>query len=336
MTMPESQKPFVVDAFRPEDAAGIVSLFRAVYGEGYPIRIFYDAEAIIAANRDGSYLSIVVRDPSGKVVGVNHLVRTAPYAGVYEHAAGLTLKEYRGGGAMNRSQAYLYNEYTPGRPHIEELFGEPVCNHVTLQKAVERYGFIETGMEIALMPAEAYTTEKSAAGRVATLDVFRCYIPRPHRIFIPPVYETWLKKIYARLDDRREMALADGVLPGDLPTQAQMTIFDFARVARIAVSAAGGNLAACIAGLEDEARSKNVRVFQVWLNATEPEIGQAAEILRGRGYFFGGAFPRWFDGDGLMLQKLECPPDFDNIVLWSDFAGELLEFIRKDREQVAV
>ena len=336
MTMPKPQKPFVVDAFRPEDAAGIVSLFRAVYGEGYPIRIFYDLQAIIRANQDGSYLSVVVRDPSGKVVGVNHLVRTAPYAGVYEHAAGLTLKEYRGSGAMNRSQAYLYNEYTPGRPHIEELFGEPVCNHVTLQKAVERYGFIETGMEIALMPAEAYTMEKSAAGRVATLDVFRCYIPRPHRIFIPPVYEAWLKKIYARLDDRREMALADGVLPGDLPTQAQMTIFDFARVARIAVSAAGEDLAACIAGLEGEARSKKVRVFQVWLNATEPEIGQAVEVLRDRGYFFGGAFPRWFDGDGLMLQKLECPPDFDNIVLWSDFAGELLEFIRKDREQVAV
>lgn len=334
--MAEFQEPFVVDAFRPEDAEGIVSLFRAVYGEGYPIRIFYDAAAITAANREGTYLSIVVREPSGRVVGVNHLVRTAPYEGVYEHAAGLTLKEYRGGGAMNRSQAYLYNEYTPGRPHIEELFGEPVCNHVTLQKAVERYGFIETAMEIALMPAEAYTTEKSAAGRVATLDVFRCYIPRPHRIFIPPVYETWLKKIYARLDDRRDMALSEGVLPADLPTQAQMTIFDFARVARIAVSAAGGNLAACIAGLENDARSKNAMVFQVWLNATEPEIGHAVEVLRARGYFFGGAFPRWFDGDGLMLQKLECPPDFDNIILWSDFSRELLEFIREDRTLVAV
>jgi len=286
MTTPEPQKPFVVDAFRPEDAEGIVSLFHAVYGEGYPIRIFYDPQAIIRANQEERYLSIVVRGPSGNVVGVNHLVRTAPYEGVYEHAAGLTLKEYRGAGVMNRSQAHLYNEYTPGRPYIEELFGEPVCNHMTLQKAVHRFGFIETGMEIALMPAEAYTTEKSAAGRVATLDVFRCYIPRPHRVFVPPVYEARLKKIYARLDDRREIAAADGVLPPDLPTQAKTTVFDFARVARIAVSAAGGDLAACLTGLEDEARSKNVMVFQVWLNATEPWIGQAVEILRGRGLLF--------------------------------------------------
>ena len=52
ITQPE-QEPFQVDEFRPEDTEGLVSLFRDVYGEGYPIRLFYDPEAIIAANRDG-------------------------------------------------------------------------------------------------------------------------------------------------------------------------------------------------------------------------------------------------------------------------------------------
>ena len=56
------------------------------------------------------------------------------------------------------------------------------------------------------------------------------------------------------------------------------------------------------------------------------------DVLRQQGYFFGGVLPRWFDGDGLLMQKLECPPDYDGILLWSDFAKELLEFIRKDRE----
>lgn len=334
--MSELPKSFFIDTFRPEDAEGIVRLFRSVYGEGYPIRLFYDPQAIVAANRDGSYLSIVVRSPSGEVIGVNHLVRTAPFEGVYEHAAGMVLKEYRGTGAMKETQAYLYDDFTPRHPYIEELFGEPVCNHVILQKGVLRYGFIETGMEIALMPAEAYTTEKSATGRVATLDVFRCYVPKPHRIFVSHVYEELLKSIYARLDDQRDIVVGDGVLPPEASTQAKMTIFDFARVARIAVSKAGADLAACLTRLEDEARGKDVMVFQVWLNATEPWIGQAVDIMRGRGYFFGGAFPRWFDGDGLMLQKLECPPDFDNIVLFSDFSKEMLGFIRKDRAEVTV
>jgi len=328
-----SQKSFLVDEFHPEDAEGIVSLFRAVYGEGYPIRLFYDPEAIIAANRDGSYLSIVVRSPSGKVVGVNHLVRTAPFEGVYEHAAGLVLKEYRGTGAMKETQTYLYSEFTPRNPQIEELFGEPVCNHTILQKGVLRFGFIETGIEIALMPAEAYTTEKSAMGRVATLDVFRSYVPKPHRIFVPVVYEELLKRIYARLDDQRDIVAADGILPENVPTQANISIFDFARVARIAVAQAGGDFAALLSRLEDEARAKNAVVFQVWLNLTEPWVGKAVEILRNRGYFFGGAFPRWFDGDGLLMQKLECSPDFENIVIYSQEAKQLLNIIQKDWER---
>ena len=329
-----AEPAFAIGAFRPEDAEGIVALFRAVYGEGYPIRLFYDPQAIVRGNRDGSTLSIVVRDPAGAVVGVNHLVRTAPFAGVYEHAAGLVLKEYRGTGVMGRAQAYLYNEYTPSQPQIEELFGEPVCNHVTLQKGVIRHGFIETGLEVALMPAEAYMTEKSARGRVATLDVFRCYVPKPHRIFVPAVYEAVLKGIYARLDDRREMVLADSGLAADGSTEATLTVFGFSRVARMAVSRAGADFVSRLSGLEAEARRQNAMVFQVWLKATEPWIGQATELLRGQGYFFGGAFPRWFDGDGLMLQKLECPPDFEEIVLLTDFSKELLAFIRRDREDV--
>ncbi|OPY87717.1 MAG: hypothetical protein A4E71_00851 [Smithella sp. PtaU1.Bin162] len=328
-----SQKSFLVDEFRPEDAEGIVSLFRAVYGEGYPIRLFYDPEAIIAANRDGSYLSIVVRSPSGKVVGVNHLVRTAPFEGVYEHAAGLVMKEYRGTGAMKETQAYLYNEFTPRNPHIEELFGEPVCNHTILQKGVLRFGFIETGIEIALMPAEAYTTEKSATGRVATLDVFRCYVPMPHRIFLPQTYETILRQIYARLGDVRYISVSNENLPENVPTQTKISIFDYARVARIAVAQAGGNFSDILSRLENEARAKNAVVFQVWLNLTEPWVGKAVEILRQRGYFFGGAFPRWFDGDGLLLQKLECPPDFENIVIYSEEAKQLLNIIQKDWEK---
>ena len=45
------QETFTVDAFQPEDAEGLVRLFKAVYGDGYPIRLFYDAEAIRQANQ---------------------------------------------------------------------------------------------------------------------------------------------------------------------------------------------------------------------------------------------------------------------------------------------
>ena len=239
--VPQEQEHFTVSSFRPEDADGIVDLFRDVYGEGYPIRLFYDPAAITAANREGRYYSICARTTSGKVVGVTHLYLSAPFKSMYEWGAGLVLKECRNWGINNRLGDFVCNEFVPRNPHIEELFGEAVCNHPYMQKAIARFNIVETAIEVALMPAEAYTREKSAAGRVATLNGFRCYKPKPHRIFLPPAYELELRGIYARLDDAREIVLSEAQIPAGGTSRAELEVFDFARVARIAVPQTEGD-----------------------------------------------------------------------------------------------
>ncbi|MDD5475545.1 MAG: hypothetical protein PHU03_03410 [Syntrophales bacterium] len=330
----QEQEPFHVDEFRPEDAEGIVRLFHATYGDGYPIRLFYDPQAIIDANREGRYYSIVARTDSGNVIGVGHLFRSAPFESVYEAGVSIVLKDYRNSGANTRILEFLYDTFVPQQSNIEEVFGEAVCNHVFMQKAVAHFEHAETGIEVALMPAEAYAKEKSAMGRVATLNAFRCYVPKPHRIYLPPIYETLLRKIYGNIGYDRDIAIADKILPADKTTRAELSVFDFAGVARIAVHEARDDLPSRISDLENQARERNVVVFQAWLNLTEPWAGRAVDILREGGYFFGGALPRWFDGDGLLMQKLECPPYFDDIQLLSYFSKELLAFIREDWKQV--
>ena len=199
-----------------------------------------------------------------------------------------------------------------------------------MQKAITAFHYVETAIEVALMPAEAYTKEKSAAGRVATLTAFRCYRPKPHRIFLPAAYDETLRRIYGRLDDARDLRPSAAKIPAGAATRAAMEIFDFARVARIAVHDIGEDFQGCLSGLEDRGREKNAVIFQVWVNLTTPWVGEVVEILRDRGYFFGGALPRWFDGDGMLMQRLLCPPDFEGIVLESDFAKELLQVIQRD------
>ena len=321
---------FIVDNFRPEDAEGIVQLFREVYGEHYPIKLFYDPAALTEANRVGNYYSIVARTGAGEILGVNHLFRSAPYRGLYESGVGLVSRAARNLGANKRMMEYIYETFVPQNPHIEEVFGEPVCNHPYMQKTVNNFRYIEMAMEVALMPAEAYSKEQSASGRVATLAAFRCYRPRPHRVFLPEPYEKILRQLYARLDDERDLEPSTGSIPKYALSEATMTIFDYAGVARIAVEEVGEEFGSYISDLEDEARARNVVVFQVWLKAMTPWIGQAVDILRDAGYFFGGALPRWFDLDGLLMQKILCPPDFDQIVLDSAFSKELLEVVQED------
>jgi hypothetical protein len=227
----------------------------------------------------------------------------------------------------------LYETIVPAHPHMEQLFGQPVCNHVFMQKTVESLGFRETGIEVALMPAEAFNREKSAAGRVATLNTFRCYVPKPHRIFLPGPYEAILRRIYDRLGDGRDFAPCRKIRGGE-KTQSEGAFFDFAGVARFGFLKIGADFADRLNELEAQARSKGMVVSQASLNMNDACVGEAVDILRERGYFFGGPLPRWFDTDGLLMQKLDCPPDFEGIVLGSDFAKELLAFIREDRERV--
>jgi hypothetical protein len=333
--MPQNKDKFYVDAFRSEDADGIVNLFKAVYGEHYPIRLFYNPDEIIAANLNGRYYSIVARTYNDQIIGANHLFRSAPYQGLYEIGIGLVLKEYRESSAFKEMLSYIINDFVPKNPHIEETWGEAVCNHIISQKMMFSFEHIDTVIEVALMPAETYCEEKSSAGRVATVDGFRCFAPKRHSIFLPPVYETIIRSIYGRLDDSRDIFVAEGRLPMGKETIAESLVFDSAQVARLFVWEAGSDFIYRINEFEAKARNQKVAVFQVFVNLSESWIGEAVDILRNRGYFFGGILPRWFDSDGLMMQKVDCSPNFEGIDLLHESSKDLLSFIQDDWMKLA-
>lgn len=333
--METTESDIIVGPFHPSDAPGIVDLFQAVYGNHYPIRLFYDPAAIIAANEDGRYCSIVARNRDGDVVGVNHLYPSAPYRGLYESGVVLVLKEYRSHGANRQMLGSLYEHFLPKMPHVEEVFGEAVCNHLYMQKTANHYRFVEMAIQIALMPAEAYTQEQTSRGRVATVASFRCYRPKRHRIFLPAAYDATMRWIYARLDDERDMDRSMSGIPKGSTCRGETTFFDFTGVARVAMHEIGEDFPRYFRELNDQMRLRNTAVLQVWLDLTMPWVGEAIEILRDHGCFFGGPLPRWFDGDGILMQKLFCPPGFEDIVLDSDFAKELLDIIKEDWKRIS-
>jgi len=329
---PNSDASLEIDLFRDGDGDGIAGLFRAVYGEGYPIKLFYDPAALARANAAGDYYSIIARQ-GDVIVGVEHLYRSAPFQCVYEAGAGLVRKDCRNLGLTKKLLDFICEQWAPQQAGVAEIFGEPVCNHPFMQKAVAGLRFVEMALEIALMPAEAYTQEKSATGRVAALLTFRCYQPKPHRVFLPSVYEKELRFLYAALDDDRELATADEPLPAASVSAINMTIFDFARVARIAVADAGADFSQRLMAIELEATERGVWVLQVWLNLAQPWVGAAVQSLRERGYFLGGPLPRWHNTDGLLMQKLLCPPDFAQIQLHSSRGQDILALVRQDWER---
>ena len=323
-----------IDLFRPEDAAGVADLFRAVYGVDYPIRTYVEPELLKKENAAQRVISSVARTPNGDIIGHNALFQSAPYKKIYESGAGAVHKDYRGGQGIFTDMIAHGIEVGHQDFGIELIYGESVCNHVFSQKACYKLDLITRALEVDLMPAAAYDKEKSATGRVATMLCFRTLSPSPHTVYLPAAYKEQLQFLYAGLDDTRTLKTANQSLPQNVKTRLNLEVFNFANVARIAVLEAGADFNAILEEKTEKLQKEGIMVFQVWLKLTAESVGDAVSRLRESGYFFGGILPRWFDGDGLLMQKIIGRPNWDEIQIHYDNDRKLADMVRADWEQV--
>jgi hypothetical protein len=101
----------------------------------------------------------------------------------------------------------------------------------------------------------------------------------------------------------------------------------------VAVPEPGHDFETAFTGEERRLLAQGIRVIQVWISTGVPWVGEAVDILRARGYFFGGVLPRWFDCDGLLLQRVLDEPDWEAMTIHFDRARELAGLVRADWER---
>ena len=203
-----------IDFFRSEDAPGVARLFRQVYGEGYPIRIYYLPDQLIAENAAGQIISCVARTSAGEVVGHNALILVDPATHLYENAAGAVLPTFRGQAIFSRLFKHTIVN-VPKRFQVEGIIGEPVCSHVHVQKMGLELGFKESGLEIDLMPAAAYGMGPVGSGRVSVLLGTFLRKTREQAIRMPTAYREALEFLYAGLNVERTFVLSEKGLPAE-------------------------------------------------------------------------------------------------------------------------
>ncbi len=321
---------FNVRRMEPEDAWGVARCFFTVYGENYPHDQYYIPERLIEENRIGNVHSVVARAENGDIIGHAALYRSSAHSPrVYEYGQAIVLPEYRATFAVWWLQDYILNVLVPGED-IDQVFGESVSNHVITQKLSLAGGFRETGIEIGLMPAEAYENPGFPNERISTVLVFKSVRDEMLSIHIPVEYAGIFDFILPGLDVSRKVIVSESGIPSGTSTELQTRFFDFAGVARFSACRTGEDFAEVLTMAEREAENRGIQVVQVYLNLGEAWSGRAISGLRQKGYFFGGFLPRWFDTDGMLMQKLVALPNFDSIKLFSRRAKDLLDLIRRD------
>ncbi len=327
-------QPFVVDRFTPDDARGIAHLFHAEYGSSYPVETYYYPERIIAENENGNIYSVVARTPRGDIIGHGALYRSSPhYQNLYEIGQCIILPDYRITFAAYKINMFAAETLTAiTRP--DGMFGEAVCHITATQKFSALVGMRNVAMEMDLMPAAAYEKSQSASGRVSCLIMFKSFSDRPHEVFIPERYRQAMEFVFSGVEITRTHTPSSGKLPGGRRSSLTKRFFKHAGVGRFNVVSAGEDFKTVVTALEMEGREQETLVFQFFLNLSEPWVGEAVEILREKGYFFGGCVPRWFDADGMLMQKILQPPSFDSPHLHSEKSRQLLELVRRDWQEL--
>ncbi len=327
-------RDYAIDLFRPDDARGVSLLFKEVYGDGYPVKLVYDADEFARAVDRQDYIPVVARTPDRSIVGFAAFYRSTPNPKLYEMGLAMVSAKYRGTpiiGLLFRrlvKTAFL-------SPEFDAFFGETVCNHVLTQKATAVFKAVETAIEVDLMPSETYEKEKSAEGRVSTVISVRTLVPRPHVIYVPEIYEGYLAYVYHDFDDSRTFKRSDEEFSPGIYTNMAAQVYEGANIARISVKEAGADFETVLDLEEKKLQNKGICVIQVFLNISMPWVGRCVEILRSRGYFFCGTFPRWFGDDALLMENIKGQPNWEGIKLYSHRAREILNLIREDQDRTS-
>ncbi|TWI64787.1 hypothetical protein LZ24_03124 [Desulfobotulus alkaliphilus] len=313
-----------------DDAPGVVELYRAVYGDHYPVASVYDPEAILAAQEAGDFFRVLaILD--GRVVGQTAVYRSdPPNRDLYEEGQAIVLKELRNQDIMGKTMGLAHSRIYPEKG-LHNLWGEAVCNHVFMQKAGIRLGYVFTGMEIDLMPADAYEMEKSSSGRVSALIGFKVKDSEHRRVHLHPAYADILPSFYEGLSLSRDFVVASSPLTD---TQSRLTesLYPDAGVARFTFLELGMDFVDILKKKENEAVDQGCTVIQVFLDLSRPEVVTAIEILRHQAYFLGSALPCWYGNDGILMQKLLHEPNIEGIKVHGERSESILATILKDRE----
>jgi hypothetical protein len=327
----DSGLAYTIGFFSPEDADGVVALYREVYGDHYPAKVVYDPAGLIRQEETGEAHRLVARSPSGEVVGHIALFRSSPpNPQLYEDGCLMIRHDYRQTDLSFVIFSAVMTRLMP-RFGIRYIWGEAVCNHLFTQQATRREGFIETGLEMDLMPLASYTVPgaQRAGGRVSAVLVFYLSDVEPRTVYTPACYDEFIRFLYAPIGQAVTFIRSEAPLPPG-KTSGHAELFAGAGVARITLDTIGEDSWLWITRETLKAAEKGASVIQVFLRITEPSIGEVVSILHENGFFISGVLPCWYGDDGFLMQKIIGTPFFEGTHVYSKQAKQIKEYVEKD------
>ena len=325
---------FSIEPITAQNAAHVAGVFRAIYGDDFPVAYVYDVDLLLAEIASERLAAALAIDGQGHPAGYVSCYKCAPNPWLWEGGNLIVVPEYSASSlALSLADYFLQPGNLPGS-RSDGMFGEAVCHHYFTQVSCAKSGMTACALALDQLDGASFKQHRPETARVACLLQYLEFSDADAPCHLPRRYANILRGLLGPLRPRR-------LLPGDAPlpaageTQSHDDWYSAAGTWRASVRRIGSDWGDYLDRLVGQASERRAVSLQLVLGADQPCLDEAIEAARRRGFFFGGLFPRWFGADGVMLQQvLGKAPDFAGIKLYEPQAKDLLKLIEADWRSV--
>ncbi|MFA6809119.1 MAG: GNAT family N-acetyltransferase [Eubacteriales bacterium] len=324
-----------IGLFHPEDAPSLLKLYQNP-NSGLPSQGSLNSiEKIIEHFHSPDIYLVLARSSEGEILGYIDLFHINVKAGSLFINMGFVLPNHRAQNIGNQLMNYVINVLAVDLK-VEHVSGDILCHHTHMQKLIINFQGKIRGYDIALA-VDAYNPQSPGKqARTSALIMGGTFITRPQTLYLPDIYKKDLLNMYDAWHCWHRFLSSDSNLPVETQTTGRLNMITSFHLARIIIYKIGSDFATFFREMEEKIKlNQNITVIQVYLPLTTPFSGGAVDILRSKAYFLGGPIPRWYNprNDALLMQKMNCEPNFAGIKVFSEHAHMILDIVKKDWEQ---
>ena len=328
------ESDIVIREYKKGDEESISRLIYRNYGYTYLKSLFYYPKKI--AEHEGSKFYSIVAEINSKIVGHFALVRSYD-SNIAEVGVVVVDPRYKGRGIMNKMFKALID--WAKRLGFYAIYGEAIMFHIYSQKSNLTYGFCESALVIGRVNEDTKLTNNklsSKAQRGSVLIGYKIFKPITKKIVIPKIYEEKIAYIYQKCNNISYEQISSSKERDEFSKFAYFND-PLSNTAVLVIDKVGDKFEKKFSHLLDHARAKHSDMIYADINMENIRcIDEIVDFLNHKKFYFSGVlFLKHKNQDYLRLQyKHSDHVGKKNIICYSSFCKELLEFIREDEKRV--
>ena len=327
---PVAQIPFEIRQMKQDEALEVCRCIYDCYGYSYANENVYFPDRVAAMNQEGKLFSSVALTPEGEIGG--HFAIIFHEKLPAEMGIAVTKKKFRGQGFARESAVFLEEHAIKGGHKGMQV--KEVTAHPYTQKFCVKLGYMDCGLLLGHSPKSLSFKGIADTLKQRNSDVlgFKYFVqPEARSLYLPERHLDLIQRLYQNLGVAVTTKESEVTTPEAEHGTLEVKVHTLRSLAEILISNYGKDT---LSLLRQEMRKlfvDEIQVFELFLSLNDPLTPVMVPKLEEMGFIFTGILPETQLGDALVMQYFNgVYVDYDQIVLISELARELLAYIKKN------